>query len=173
VAQAAEITVGPYSSLALAAWTGAKTTVERLVTTGSPRMLARHEGRWLTAGAWATAVVSNGLGQYEEALAAAEEAATGAVGLGLTAWSMVELIEAAVRLRYPERAYGAVVRLSEIAAAGESDWVRGLLARSHALIAEDGWRQSWLARDCCTGNGFVGKCAGGTPASSCAKRIRC
>jgi hypothetical protein len=47
--------------------------------------------------------VSNGLGRYEEALAAAEEGAAGPVGLWLTAWSMVELIEAAARLGHPER----------------------------------------------------------------------
>ena len=102
---------GPYSSLALAAWSGTETAVEQLIATATPRMLARHEGRWLTAGAWATAVVSNGLGRYEEALAAAEEGAADAVGLGLTAWSMVELIEAAARLGYPERAHGALGRL--------------------------------------------------------------
>ncbi len=137
VAQVAGITVGPYSSLALAAWSGAQSAVEQLAATAAPRMLARREGQWLTAGAWATALVSNGLGRYEEALAAAEEGAAGAVSLGLTAWSMVELIEAAARLGYPERAYGALDRLGEIAAASESDWARGLLARSRALMSED------------------------------------
>jgi DNA-binding CsgD family transcriptional regulator len=137
VAQATEITAAPYASLALAAWTGAEAAVERLITTVTPRLLARREGRWLTAAAWATAVLSNGLGRYEEALAAAEEGAAGAVGLGLTAWSMAELIEAAARLGCPERARGALGRLRGIAAASESDWARGLLARSQALITED------------------------------------
>ncbi len=135
VAQAAGLPAGPYSSLALAAWSGADTAVERLIAALSPRMLARHEGRWLSAGAWATAVVSNGLGRYEEALAAADGAAD-AAGLGLTAWSMVELIEAAARLGCPERARGALGRLSEIAAASDSDWARGLLARSQALMTD-------------------------------------
>jgi DNA-binding CsgD family transcriptional regulator len=138
VAQAAGITAGPYSSLALAAWNGAEAEVERLITTATPGTIARHEGRWLTAGAWATALVNNGLGQYEEALAAAEEGTGGVVTLGLTAWSMVELIEAAARLGYRERARGALARLGEVAAASESDWARGLLARSQALMAEDG-----------------------------------
>ena len=100
-------------------------------------MLARHEGRWLTAAAWATAVMSNGLGRYEEALAAAEEGAAGAADLGAAAWSMAELIEAAARLGHPERAYGALGRLAGIAADSESDWARGLLARSQALMTED------------------------------------
>ncbi len=133
----AGIPAGPYGSLALAAWSGAAATVERLITTVTPRMLARHEGRWLTAAAWATAVVSNGLGRYSDALAAAEEGAAGTVGLGLTAWSMAELIEAAARLGCPERAHGALGRLREIAAASESDWARGLLARSQALMTAD------------------------------------
>ena len=77
VAQATGITAGPYGSLALAAWSGAEATVEHLITTVTPRMLARHEGQWLTAAAWATAVMSNGLGRYEEALAAAAEGCRG------------------------------------------------------------------------------------------------
>jgi len=137
VAQAAGITAAPYASLGLAAWSGAEATVERLMTTVTPRMLARREGRWLTAAAWATALMNNGLGRYEEALAAAEEGAAGPVGLGLTAWSLAELIEAAARLGHPERAYDALGRLGAIAAASESGWASGLLARSQALMTED------------------------------------
>jgi len=136
-AQAAGITAAPYGSLALAAWSGAEAAVERLITTVTPRMLARREGRWLTAAAWATAVLGNGLGRYEEALAAAEEGVAGATGLGPAAWSMAELIEAAARLGYTERARGALGRLAGIAAASESDWACGLLARSRALMTED------------------------------------
>ncbi len=137
VTQAAGMPSGPYGSLALAAWSGDAATVERLINTVTPRMLARHEGRWLTAAAWATAVVSNGLGRYSDALAAAEDGAVGSVSLGLAAWSLAELIEAAARLGYPERACGALTRLREIAAASESDWAGGLLARSRALMTED------------------------------------
>jgi hypothetical protein len=50
-AQAAEIPAGSYSSLALAVWHGAEPTVERLIVTVTPRMLAWHEGRRLTASA--------------------------------------------------------------------------------------------------------------------------
>lgn len=138
VAQSAGIPASPYGSLALAAWSGAQAAVKRLITTAAPGALARNEGRWQTAGAWAAALVNNSLGQYEEALAAAERGAGGAVTLGLTAWSSVELIEAAARLGYPERARGALARLGEAAAACESDWARGLLARSQALMTEDG-----------------------------------
>jgi DNA-binding CsgD family transcriptional regulator len=143
VAAAAGIPAGPYSSLALAAWSGAEAAVKRLITTAAPGTLTRHEGRWLTAGAWATALMNNGLGQYEEALAAAEQGAGGAVTLGLTAWSMVELIEAAARLGCPERARGALARLGEAAAASESDWARGLLARSRALMTGDGTAEEY------------------------------
>lgn len=44
---------------------------------------------------------------------------------------------AAARLGHRERAYSALGRLDGIAAASESDWVRGLLARSQALMTGD------------------------------------
>jgi ATP/maltotriose-dependent transcriptional regulator MalT len=50
---------------------------------------------------------------------------------------MVELVEAAARLGDPERGREALGRLSGIAADSESDWARGLLARSQALMTED------------------------------------
>jgi len=136
VAPAVDRPVGPYGSLALAAWSGAKAEIARLVAAVTPGMLARGEGQWLTAADWATAVASNGLGQYDQALAAAEEAAD-ADELGLAAWSLAELVEAAARLGFPERAHDALDRLGELAKASGTDWASGLLARSQALVSED------------------------------------
>ena len=59
----------------------------------------------------------NGLGRYDEALAAAEQASEYPDELGLATWSLAELIEAAARTGAPDRAAGALRRLSEITSA--------------------------------------------------------
>ena len=107
--------VRPYGPLLLAAWEGREAETRRLISNATAHMVARGEGRWLTAAAWATAVLHNGRGCYHEALAAAEQGSENPAELGLASWSLVELIEAAVRSGLPERAAGALQRLSEAA----------------------------------------------------------
>jgi DNA-binding CsgD family transcriptional regulator len=51
-------------------------------------------------------------------------------------WALVELVEAAVRSGVPERAAGAVHRLSDIARACGTDWALGAEARSRALVSD-------------------------------------
>ena len=57
----------------------------------------RGEGLGITAAEWANAVLSNGLGRYEIALAAAQRATEYRGDLGFSNWALVELVEAAVR----------------------------------------------------------------------------
>ena len=76
----------------------------------------------------------NGLGRYDEALAAAEQGSEYPDELGLATWSMVELIEAAARTGQPERATGALRRLVESTSAAGTDWALGIEARSRALL---------------------------------------
>ena len=99
-------------------------------------MVARGDGQWLTAAAWATAVVSNGLGRYDEALAAAEQASEHRAELGLATWSLAELIEAAARTGPVERAADALRRLSQITSVSGTDWALGIEARSRALLSD-------------------------------------
>ena len=126
--------VRPYGPLLLAAWEGREAETRRLISIATPHMVARGEGRWLTAAAWATAVLHNGRGAYHEALAAAEIGSENPAELGLATWSLVELIEAAARSGVPERAAGALQRLSEAAHAAGTDWALGVAARSRALL---------------------------------------
>jgi len=84
---------------------------------------------------WAAAVLGNSLGRYEEALAAAQRASEG-LAYGHTSWALVELVEAAVRSAVPERAAGALQRLSGIARACGTDWALGAAARSRALVSD-------------------------------------
>ncbi len=129
--------VGPYGAVMLAAWGGREAEATQLITAVTPEMAARGEGQWLTAAAWATAVLRNGLGHYEQALAAAEQGSEYPAELGLATWSLVELVEAAARTGTPERAAGALQRLGEATSAAGTDWALGLQARSRALLADD------------------------------------
>jgi DNA-binding CsgD family transcriptional regulator len=137
VAQATGSPVGPYGPLLLAAWQGREAEAGQLIAATTAEMVARGDGRWLTTAAWATAVLNNGLGRYDEALAAAEQGTGYPCELGLAARSTAELIEAAARSGVPGRAAGAMARLAEIATATGTDWALGILARSRALLSED------------------------------------
>jgi DNA-binding CsgD family transcriptional regulator len=78
----------------------------------------------------------NGLGRYEEALGAAEQAVGQPHELGVSTWALIEFIEAAVRSGHPERAAGPLRRLQEISSAAGTDWALGVEARSRALLSE-------------------------------------
>jgi hypothetical protein len=69
--------------------------------------LLRGEGKVTTAAQWATAVLRNGLGRYEEAYAA-ERGCENPQELGLSLQSRVELVEVADRLGRTARAAEAV-----------------------------------------------------------------
>jgi ATP/maltotriose-dependent transcriptional regulator MalT len=79
-------------------------------------------------------VVSNGLGRYDDALAAAERAAAHPEGLAFYNWSLSELVEAGVRSGQAERALAALDRLAEVTRTSGTDWALGIEARSRALM---------------------------------------
>jgi DNA-binding CsgD family transcriptional regulator len=95
---------------------------------------SRGEGRGVTS-QYAAALLYNGLGQYGKALAAAEVACE-YDDVGVHGWSLVELVEAAVRSSQPARASEALQRLSETTRASGTDWALGTEARSRALLSE-------------------------------------
>ena len=140
VAEATGHPLVPDGALLVAAWRGQEAEASRLiavVTTDS----AAHGDRprltnaaWATA-AWATAVLNNGLSRYDEALTAAEQASDDPDELGVAAWSLAELIEAAARTGALERASGALRRLAEATSAAGTHWALGIQARSRALLS--------------------------------------
>jgi DNA-binding CsgD family transcriptional regulator len=81
-------------------------------------------------------VLHNSLGRYAEALAAAQRVSEDSPAVQFAEWGLVELVEAAVRSGVPERAAGALQRLSGIARACGTDWVLGAEARSRALVSD-------------------------------------
>jgi len=81
-------------------------------------------------------VLYNGLGRYEEAYEAAQHGAENPKELGLSTWSLIELIEAATRTGRTESAAEALERLSELTLASGTEWALGTLAGARALTSE-------------------------------------
>ena len=123
-------------AIALANWRGQDAEAQALVEARRQAALQHGEGLWLVATDWGNAVRYNGLGRYDEALAAAERSAEDPRGLGTPMWLLADLVEAAARAGKPERAAGPLERLGEIAEANGTDWALGFLARSRALLGE-------------------------------------
>ncbi|HEX6740126.1 MAG TPA: LuxR C-terminal-related transcriptional regulator, partial [Vicinamibacteria bacterium] len=137
----------PYASLGLAAFRGGAGQASELIETGTKDVVRPGEGVGPTLLQWATAVLDNGLGRYQDALAAAQRAAENPHELVFSTWAAVELIEAATRSGVPEQAADALERLSDSARASGSDWALGIEACARALLsqgetAESGYREA-------------------------------
>ena len=124
------------TSIVLANWRGHDPEAVALIEAHRQDVLRRGEGLFLAANDWGSAIRYNGLGRYEDALAAAERAAEAAGGLGPAVLLLAELIEAAARSGQAERATGPLTQLAEIARATATDWALGIHARAAAMLAE-------------------------------------
>jgi DNA-binding CsgD family transcriptional regulator len=136
VVEATGSNVALRTSIVLANWQGRDAEAAALVEANRQDVLRRGEGLWLAANDWGSAIRHNGLGRYEDALAAAERAADAARGLGPPILLLAELIEAAARSGQAERAAGALAQLAEIAHAADTEWALGIHARAAAMLAE-------------------------------------
>jgi DNA-binding CsgD family transcriptional regulator len=126
----------PIAVLLLAAWEGRDAEARELIKSTTTEVLRRGEGDGLVKAQWAAALLDNSRCRYEDALAAAEEAADHPPVLGVAPWAaLAELVEAATRCGTPERAADAFHRLTEITRASGTDWALGIQARSRALLS--------------------------------------
>jgi DNA-binding CsgD family transcriptional regulator len=126
----------PYSALALAGWQGRPAETARLIRAATERLTVRGEGMGLGLVRHTSAVLSNGLGRYRDALAAAEEASDYPLEFGFANWGLAELVEAAARCGETARAAGAVSRLARTTRHSGTHWGLGIEARSRALVSE-------------------------------------
>jgi DNA-binding CsgD family transcriptional regulator len=136
--EATGIAMAPYGSLLLAAYEGRAAEFSALADATMKGSAARGEGLGITLTYWTTAIVENALGHYERGLAAAEQASDETPGFFISAWALVELIEAAARCGEADRAAEALRRLAAATDIGDSDWAAGIEARSRALLDEGG-----------------------------------
>jgi ATP/maltotriose-dependent transcriptional regulator MalT len=120
----------------MAAYAGNEEEAEALIEASAPDVDRRGEGLWLIVTEWTSALLYNGLGRYDEALAAAERLAERPYELGLATWVAPELVEAAVRSGRPERAAAPMAEYAAIARASGTDWALGVEARARALLHE-------------------------------------
>jgi hypothetical protein len=134
VADATGSQLGPYGALGVAAWRGREAEATELIQATMDGVTSRGEGRGVTS-QYAAALLHNGLGHYDKALAAAELVCE-YNDVGVLGWSLTELVEAAVRSGQPARASDALQRLSETTRASGTDWALGTEARSRALLSE-------------------------------------
>ena len=144
VADATGTQLGPHGDLGVAAFRGHEAEATELIQAAMDGMTSRGEGRGVTS-QYAAAVLYNGLGRYDQALAAAELACE-YDDVGVLGWSLAELVEAAVRSSQPARASDALQRLSETTRASGTDWAAGTEARSRALLSEGAGRRELLSR---------------------------
>ncbi|MFI6579639.1 ATP-binding protein [Embleya sp. NPDC050493] len=124
-----------YAMLLLLAWRGEDPQAAELIEAGARQATSWGEGRAIGIRHYLLAVLYNGLGRYEDALAGAEPAME-YEDLGVAGFSFFELIEAGARSGAHEAAAAALRRLEERAEADGSDWAHGVVARSRALLCE-------------------------------------
>jgi RNA polymerase sigma factor (sigma-70 family) len=130
--------LAPYGAVGLVALRGRQAEAASLIDSSRAEVTHRGEGVGISVLDWAVAVLHNGLGRYDEALAAAQRVTEHPHELSSSNWGRVELIEAAVRAGSPELAAGAHRCLAEMTRVSGTDWALGLAARSGALLADGG-----------------------------------
>ncbi len=123
------------TSLVLAAWRGQEARALELIAAAIEDATPEDERRATAVADYARAVLYNGLGRYQDALAAAERACVHE-DLGSFAWTLLELVEAGARSNARGIASKALGHLEEWARASGTEWALGVRARSAALLSE-------------------------------------
>jgi DNA-binding CsgD family transcriptional regulator len=128
--------LAPYPTLGLAVLAGRTAEATALIDAITRDVTLRGEGIGLTVVDWAYAVLNNGLGNYQEAMTAAQRSTGYLREMTAPTWTMVELIEAAARSGHDDIAADALARLAQTTSISGTDWGLGVEARSRALVSE-------------------------------------
>ncbi|WP_037501148.1 ATP-binding protein [Solirubrobacter soli] len=134
-----EVTEGApvkYGAMLLAAWRGDPVRAAALFEPARREATERGEGMGLGVLAWATALIANGRGRHGEALEAAQLACEHE-DVGIYAWALAELVEAAVRSGRVDVAAPALAVLSERTRASGTAWALGTETAARALVHDD------------------------------------
>ncbi|HEX3792106.1 MAG TPA: AAA family ATPase [Pseudonocardiaceae bacterium] len=120
------------AAVVLAAWRGAE----------DPDTCDRGSGVTAALSRYAKAVRCNGLGAYRDAVAATRQVIE-RDALELQGWSLVELVEGAVRSGDLATARAALDKLTDQTWLSGTDWALGAAARSRALVEDDDHAENW------------------------------
>ncbi|WP_240670565.1 ATP-binding protein [Actinoplanes solisilvae] len=136
----------PNARLMMAAWRGRQAETLELYAAVVEEATVRGEGATVGLAQATLAALHNGLGNYDEALAAAQPPWE-YDDLAYSSLALPELIEAASRVDEPKRAAAALEQLSSRARASGTQFGLGLAARSRALLttgpaAEEHYREA-------------------------------
>jgi DNA-binding CsgD family transcriptional regulator len=137
VCEATGSRAAPFAAMMLASLRGNQAEAAALIEATLAEAAAAGQGIAVAYANWVAAILANGLGRYEAALAAARQAAQDTSALYISMWALPELIEAAARTGNAPQAAGALTRLAEFTQAGGTDFGLGIEARSRALLSGD------------------------------------
>jgi DNA-binding CsgD family transcriptional regulator/tetratricopeptide (TPR) repeat protein len=141
--------IAPYAAMFLASLRGREAEAVPLIQSAIEDATAVGQGLAVTWAHRGAAVLYNGLGRYEEALAAARQASDHA-NVYLSMWAWPELIEAAARTGNNHIASDAMDLLAERSRGGGTECGLGMEARSRALLSEgeaaEGYYREAIAR---------------------------
>jgi DNA-binding CsgD family transcriptional regulator len=135
IRDAAGVAPTAHGGLWLPAWAGHEIELNELTRAVSADAIARGEGYTLAVIGLVFAVLYNGLGRYEEAMAAVRTAPENAQALASPIAAAVELIEAASRCGDRALAEHALEQVLERTDVAQTPWARATAARSRALLA--------------------------------------
>jgi DNA-binding CsgD family transcriptional regulator len=133
---AATDTRAPIVGVLLAGFRGTEAEAVPLIEGMITAARAAGQGVGVQFSQWVSAILHNGLGRYEKALADAL-AAEQAPEMQVSMWALPELIEAASRTGQDGLAADALARLAEATSIAHTDWAQGIYARSRALVTDD------------------------------------
>lgn len=126
-----------YAALVIEPWRGREAETRQAIEALTQDTALHGEGKVVTGTQWASAVLYNSLGRYEEAYVAAERGCEHPQELGGPfIRSLIELVEAAARSGRPARAAEAARRLDEMAQASGTDWALGTSASARAQVSD-------------------------------------
>ncbi|PEG60722.1 AAA family ATPase [Mycolicibacterium boenickei] len=139
--EATGINLGPYAAAYLAAMRGRQAETTTLADGILTEVPSRGEGIGIAIAEWTKALMHNGTGNYQEAMAAAQRALhhqeyPDRHYPGIANWAAHELIEAAARSEMTDTATEATEWITEMTTASGTDWALGVGARSRALLAQ-------------------------------------
>jgi DNA-binding CsgD family transcriptional regulator len=135
VAAATATRVPPFATLRLRALEGRDAEAAALIATVIQQGIEAGQGIAVLMAQWASAVLNNGLGQYELAASAAREVIERAIDPWTVLGALPELVEAATRIGDAALAGDALDRLAATTGPAGTDFAIGIEERSRALLS--------------------------------------